>query len=121
MAARGEFLAIAGQIGWDEHERLVGHDFPSQFRRALENVRAVVEAAGGAPEHVVSMTIFVTDRSDYLGNLAQVGEIYRAVMGRHFPAMALVEVAALLEPGAVVEIQAFAVLPPAGPSEETTP
>ncbi len=111
MAARGEILAIAGQIGWDERERLVSHDFLGQFGQALRNVRTVVEAAGGRPADVISMTIFVTDRSDYLGNLADVGRIYREIMGRHFPAMALVQVAALLEPGAVVEIQALAVLP----------
>ncbi|RMG99681.1 MAG: RidA family protein [Deltaproteobacteria bacterium] len=118
MAARGEILAIAGQIGWDENERLVGHDFLPQFAQALRNVRTVVRAAGGDCEHVVSMTIFVTDRSDYLGNLADVGRVYREIMGRHFPAMALVEVSALLEPGAVVEIQALAVLPA---PEETSP
>lgn len=111
MAARGEVLAIAGMIGWDAQERLVSPEFVPQFRQALENVRAVVEAAGGSAEHVVSLTIYVTDKRMYAGALAEVGAIYRAVLGRHFPAMALVQVADLLEPGALVEIQGLAVLP----------
>lgn len=111
MAARGEVLAIAGMIGWDAQERLVSPEFVPQFRQALDNVRAVVVAAGGAPEHIVSLTIYVTDKRQYCATLAEVGKIYREVLGRHFPAMALVQVADLLEPGALVEIQGLAVLP----------
>ncbi len=111
MAARGEVLAVAGQVGWDASERLVAPEFLPQFRQALANVRAVVEAAGGTPAHIISLTIYVTDRREYLADLAATGAAYREVMGKHFPAMALVEVAGLVEPGAKVEIQALAVLP----------
>lgn len=111
VAARGEVLAIAGMIGWDAQERLVSPEFLPQFRQALENVRAVVDAAGGAPEHIVSLTIYVVDKRQYCAALAEVGAIYRAVLGRNYPTMALVQVADLLEPGALVEIQGLAVLP----------
>lgn len=111
VAARGEVLAIAGMIGWDAQERLVGREFLPQFRQALLNVCAVVVAAGGAPEHIVSLTIYVTDKRQYCAALAEVGAAYREVLGRNYPAMALVQVADLLEPGALVEIQGLAVLP----------
>lgn len=112
MAARGELLAIAGMIGWDEREEIVSDEFTPQFRQALSNVLAVVAAAGGRPEHVISLTVYVTDKNEYIADIGAVGAAYRALMGRHFPAMALVEVAALLEPRAKVEIQGLAVLPP---------
>jgi len=111
VAARGEVLAIAGMIGWDAQERLVSPEFVPQFRQALENVRAVVDAAGGAPEHILSLTIYVVDKRQYCASLAEVGRVYREVLGRNFPTMALVQVADLLEPGALVEIQGLAVLP----------
>jgi enamine deaminase RidA (YjgF/YER057c/UK114 family) len=111
VAARGEVLAIAGMIGWDAQERLVSPEFVPQFRQALENVRAVVDAAGGAPEHIISLTIYVVDKQQYCAALAEVGRVYREVLGRNFPTMALVQVADLLEPGALVEIQGLAVLP----------
>jgi enamine deaminase RidA (YjgF/YER057c/UK114 family) len=111
IAARGEVLAIAGQIGWDEHETLVSPEFLPQWAQALRNVAAVLAAAGGAPEHLVSLTIYVTDKRQYLAAGAELGRTFRAVMGRHYPTMALVQVADLLEPGAVVEIQGLAVLP----------
>jgi enamine deaminase RidA (YjgF/YER057c/UK114 family) len=111
VVARGEVLAIAGMIGWDAQERLVSPEFVPQFRQALENVRAVVTAAGGTPAHIVSLTIYVTDKRQYCASLAAVGEVYRSVLGRNYPAMALVQVADLLEEGALVEIQGLAVLP----------
>jgi enamine deaminase RidA (YjgF/YER057c/UK114 family) len=112
MRARGEFVAIAGQIAWDAQARLVGAgDFAQQFEQALANVVAVVRAAGGAADHLVSLTIYVTDRAEYLAALAEVGAAYRRVVGKHYPAMALVQVAGLLEVGAKVEIQGLAVLP----------
>jgi len=104
-------LFVAGQVAWDEKQRIVGDDFAAQFGQAMRNVLTVVEAAGGAAEHIGSLTIFVTDRASYLMNLKAVGAAYRAVMGRHFPAMALVEVAALIEPSAQIEIQAIAAIP----------
>jgi enamine deaminase RidA (YjgF/YER057c/UK114 family) len=111
VVARGELLAIAGMIGWDEREKLVSAAFAPQFRQALANVLAVVTAAGGRPEHVVSLTVYVTDKREYLAELAAVGAAWRELMGRHYPTMALVQVADLLEPGAKVEIQGLAVLP----------
>ena len=110
-SAGGRLLFVAGQIGWDAEGRLVADSFVAQFGRALANVAAVVHAAGGAPEHLARLTVYVTDRREYLADLAAVGEAYRAVMGRHYPAMALVEVSGLLEPGAKVEIEGTAVLP----------
>jgi enamine deaminase RidA (YjgF/YER057c/UK114 family) len=109
--AGGRLLCVAGQIAWDRERRLVAKDFPGQFTRALENVLAVVREAGGGPEHVVRLTVYVTDRRQYLADLAAVGEGYRRVMGRRYPAMALVEVAGLLEPGALLEIEGTAVVP----------
>jgi enamine deaminase RidA (YjgF/YER057c/UK114 family) len=111
MRARGEFLAVAGQIGWDEHERLVSDAFAPQFRQALHNVFTVVQTAGGRPQDIVSVTVYVVDTKEYVAALAEVGAAWRDILGRHYPAMALVQVAALLEPRARVEIQALAVLP----------
>jgi enamine deaminase RidA (YjgF/YER057c/UK114 family) len=111
MGARGEVVAIAGQIAWNLRGELVGESFVEQFEQALANVVEVVRAAGGLPEHLVSLTIYVTDRAEYLAALAEVGQAYRRVMGRHYPAMALVMVAGLLDPAAKVEIQGLAVLP----------
>lgn len=110
--AGGRLLAIAGQVAWDERQEVVAGGFPEQFGQALANVLAVVREAGGGPEHVAQLTLFVTDKDEYLAALKAVGGEYRRLMGRHFPAMALVEVAALLEPRAKVEIQGLAVLPP---------
>jgi enamine deaminase RidA (YjgF/YER057c/UK114 family) len=112
VSGAGRLLFVAGQIAWDAEQRLVGEgDFAAQFRQALENVAAVVRAAGGAPEHVVRLTIYVADRRSYQALQREVGAAYREVFGRHFPAMALVEIQALLEPGALVEIEATAALP----------
>lgn len=107
----GRLLAVAGQVAWDADENLVGDDFATQFGQALANVVAVVREAGGEPRHLAQLTIFVTDHREYLAATKEVGELYRRIAGRHFPAMALVEVKALLEPGAKVEIQGLAVVP----------
>ena len=111
MAKRGELLAVAGQIGWNEREEFESDDFLAQFAQALANVAAVVNAAGGSPADIISLTIYVTDKSAYMGEIRDVGAAWRDVIGRHFPAMTLVQVADLLEPGAQVEIEATAVLP----------
>ena len=113
MLVRGDadLLFVAGQIGWDEHESIVSEDFAAQFDRALGNVLAVVTAAGGGPEHVVRLTMFVADKDEYLARVKDVGAAYRARMGKNFPAMSLVEVADLLEEGAKIEIEATAALP----------
>lgn len=111
LASPGRPLFVSGQIAWDGSHRLVCKDFPGQFTRALQNVLEVVRTAGGKRTDVARLTIYVTDKREYLENLKAVGERYRAVMGRHYPAMSLVEVKALLEPGAKVEIEATAVIP----------
>jgi enamine deaminase RidA (YjgF/YER057c/UK114 family) len=106
-----DMLFVAGQVGWDANQRLAAPEFTAQFDRALANVLAVVAAAKGGPEHVVRLTIYVADKSEYVAGLADIGAAYRARMGRHFPAMTLVEVSALLETGAKVEIEATAAIP----------
>ena len=103
-------LFIAGQIGWDEEQRLVSDDFVEQFDRALRNVLAVVQEAGGAPGGVARLVVYVTDKREYLARTEEIGERWRALMGRHYPTMALVEVKGLLEDGAKVEIEGTAVL-----------
>ena len=115
IAAEGRLVFVAGQIGWDMSGAFPASDLAGQVRQTLENVVAVVAEAGGRPEHVARMTWYLVDRAEYLDNLRAIGTAYRDVMGRHFPAMAVVEVAGLLEPEAKVEIEAVAVLPP-GPS-----
>ncbi|HEX2102269.1 MAG TPA: RidA family protein [Solirubrobacteraceae bacterium] len=115
IAAEGRIVFVAGQIGWDATGAFPDADLPGQVRQALRNVVAVVAEAGGGPEHVARMAWYLVDRSEYLESLGPIGAAYREVMGRHFPAMAVVEVAGLLEPEAKVEIEAVAVLP-VGPS-----
>ena len=110
VVAEGRMLFVAGQIGWNESSRLVGDRFVDQFDQALANVLTVVKAAGGAPGSVSRLTIFITDKGQYLSATEEIGQRYRARMGRHYPAMSLVEVKALLEPGALVEIEATAVI-----------
>jgi len=112
IIAEGRYLAISGQIGWNERGELVAEEFLAQARQALHNVVAVVRAAGGAPEHLVRLTWYITDKNEYRANLAALGAAYREIVGNVYPAMALVQVAALLEEGAKVEIEATAVLPP---------
>jgi len=109
--AGSSLLFVAGQIGWDKEQRIVSGEFRDQFGQALENVLAVVHEAGGQVEHIARLTLYVTNKEEYLADLRSLGEIYRRIMGRHFPAMTLVEVQALLEPGAKVEIEATAAIP----------
>ena len=111
VLAGGTILAIAGQVGWDGEGRLVSNEFSLQFARALQNVVEVVRAAGGGPEHLVRLGIFVTSKDEYLAAQKPVGAEYRRIMGKHFPAMTAVLVKGLLEPGAKVEIEGLAVLP----------
>ena len=115
----GRILFLAGELGWDRDSNLVSDSFAGQFERALANLVEVARAAGGDSEHIGSLTIFVTDRMRYLQHLKEVGRAYRRVMGRHYPAMALVEVQALLHPQALCEVQGIAVLPPGeSPAEQ---
>jgi len=109
--ARGRTLALAGQIGWDGNAKLVSTEFAPQFAQALANLVETLTAAGGRPEHLIALRIFVTDKKRYLACTKEVGEAYRRLLGRHFPAMSLVQVADLLEDGALVEIEGLAVLP----------
>jgi enamine deaminase RidA (YjgF/YER057c/UK114 family) len=101
-------LYVGGQIGWTAAQKFEAHDFIGQMRQALINIRAVVEAAGGAPEDITRLTWYVTDKKEYMAAQGDVGRAYREVMGRHFPAMAMVVVAGLVEDEARVEIEATA-------------
>ncbi|MEP6707371.1 MAG: RidA family protein [Pyrinomonadaceae bacterium] len=106
----GRPLFIAGQIGGNEHQRIVSPDLVEQFDRALANVIVVVTAAGGQPEQIARLIIYVTDKNDYRTRMKEIGARYRAHMGKHFPAMVLVEVKSLLDDDAKVEIEGIAVL-----------
>jgi enamine deaminase RidA (YjgF/YER057c/UK114 family) len=101
-------LFVSGQVAWDKDHRIVSTDFVAQFERALENFLAVVQQSGGRAESVAQMRIFVTDKAEYLSHLKEIGTSWRGRMGRHFPAMTLVEVKALLEEGAKIEIEGVA-------------
>ena len=109
-AASGKLLFIAGQIAWNEKQKIVSDDFVEQFDRALANVLTVVDAADGEAEHIVRLVIYVTSRVEYRERRREVGERYRKHMGKHFPAMVLVEVAGLLDDAARVEIEGIALI-----------
>ena len=111
VMAQGRLVFVGGQIGWNGQNQFEAHDLVSQVRQTLQNIVDVLAEAGAKPEHVVSLTWYLTDKKDYLDNLASIGKVYRDVMGRHFPAMAVVQVTALVEDDAKVEIQATAVVP----------
>jgi enamine deaminase RidA (YjgF/YER057c/UK114 family) len=111
VAAEGRLVFVAGQIGWDETGAFPAEDMAGQIRQTLRNVVAVLAEAGAGPEHVTRLTWYVTDREAYLADPVGIGQAYRDVMGRHFPAMAVVVVSALLERSAKVEIEATAVVP----------
>lgn len=111
MAAEGRTVWLGGQIGWNGDQVFETDDFVGQVRQALENVVAILAEAGGRPEHIVRMTWFVTDKQAYVSRLPEVGKAYRDVLGRHFPSMSVVQVVALVEDRAKVEIEATAVLP----------
>ena len=110
VAATGRQVYVAGQIGWDAEQRFAGDDFAAQVRQALANVVAVLRCAGAGPEHLVRMTWYVTSRDEYNSALPEIGAAYRELIGKNFPAMSVVVVAALLEPRAKVEIEATAVV-----------
>ena len=111
IEARGRLVFVAGQIGWDESGAFPSGDLAGQVRQVLANVVAVLAEAGAGPEHVVRLTWYVTDRDEYLASLKEIGAAYREVMGRAYPAMAVVAVAGLVEASAKVEIEATAVVP----------
>ena len=111
IAARGTVVFIGGQVGWDGQCKFASDDFTEQVRQALKNVIEILGEAGGRPEHIARMTWYVTDKREYVAAYQAIGEAYREVVGRHFPAMTAIEVTALIEDRAKVEIEATAVIP----------
>ena len=111
VVAEGRQIYVAGQIGWTAEAKLVGDDFVAQIEEALKNIVAVLAEADARPEHITRLNWFITDKSSYVARQREIGETYRRVIGRHFPAMTLLVVAGLLEEGAKVEIEATAVVP----------
>jgi enamine deaminase RidA (YjgF/YER057c/UK114 family) len=111
IAAEGRQVFVAGQVGWNAEQQFTSDDFAAQVEQALANIVAVLGEAGARPEHIVRLTWYVTDKQEYTARLRDVGEAYRRVLGRHFPTMTLVQVVALVEDRAKVEIEATAVVP----------
>lgn len=111
MVATGRFVFVSGQVGWNARGALESDDLVAQVRQALDNVATVLRTGGAVPAHVTSLTWYFTDKAEYVSRSKEIGEAYRAVMGKHFPTMTAVQVSALVEPGAKVEIQAIAVVP----------
>ena len=111
IATTGKLVFIAGQVGWTGEGKWEARDFAGQFRQTLKNIVEVLAQAGGKPQHIVRLTWYVIDKQEYLSSLKDVGVAYRAVMGGHFPTMAVVQVGGLIEPEAKLEIEATAVLP----------
>jgi enamine deaminase RidA (YjgF/YER057c/UK114 family) len=111
IVAEGRHVFVAGQIGWNAEQRFESDDFVAQVEQALRNIAEVLAEAQARPEHLVRLTWYVLDRHEYLARLKDIGEVYRRVIGRHFPAMTLVQVMGLLEARAKVEIEATAVIP----------
>ena len=111
IVAQGRNVFLAGQVGWNAEQKFESEDFVAQARQALANIVALVHEAGGTPEHITRLTWFVLDKGEYLSRLSELGRAYRGVMGAHFPAMTLVQVVALVEDQAKVEIEATAVVP----------
>ena len=111
VAASGRLVFTAGVIGWDEEEKLVSGSLTDQFEQVLKNMLAILAEAGAGPEHVVRMTWYVTDRDEYVAHLSEIGAAWRAHMGKSYPAMAVVQVAGLVEPDAKIEIETTAVVP----------
>ncbi|HKQ12578.1 MAG TPA: RidA family protein [Steroidobacteraceae bacterium] len=111
VSTRGRQIYLAGQIGWNESQQLVSTRFAVQVRQALQNIVVLLAQAGGRPEHLVRLTWFVTNLDEYRAEQKELGAAYRDVIGRHYPPMSVVQVVALVEPGAKVEIEATAVVP----------
>ena len=111
IAARGRIVFVGGQVGWTGEQRWETDDFAGQVRQTLQNIVAILAEAGAGPEHITTMTWYVTDRKAYSASLKEIGAAWKATMGRNFPAMAVVEVSGLIEDEALVEIQATAVVP----------
>ena len=111
ISARGRTIVTAGVIGWDEEERIVAPDLPGQLQQVLRNILAILAEDDAGPEHIARMTWYVVDLDAYRASLAEIGAVWREVMGRHYPAMAVVGVTGLVEPAARIEIETTAVVP----------
>jgi enamine deaminase RidA (YjgF/YER057c/UK114 family) len=111
VVAEGRMVFLAGQVGWNAEQRFESDDFVAQAQQALANIVTLVGEAGGRAEHITRLTWFVLDKQEYLSRLRELGEVYRSVMGKHFPAMTLIQVGALVENEARLEIEATAVVP----------
>ena len=111
VSATGRQIFVGGQIGWNAQCQFETDDFVGQVKQTLENIVAVLAAGGAKPEHITTMTWYFTDKAEYLGNLKGIGQAYREIIGKHFPAMAAMQVVALVEDRAKIEIQATAVVP----------
>ena len=112
IAASGKLVFIAGQVGWTGEGKWEARDFAGQFKQTMKNIVDVLAEAGGRPEHITRLTWYLIDKRDYVAQAGPIGAAYRAVIGRHFPAMTAVQVSALIEDAALVEIEATAVIPP---------
>jgi enamine deaminase RidA (YjgF/YER057c/UK114 family) len=111
ISARGRLIVTAGVVGWDEGQNFASPDLVEQFAQALRNILAILAEDGAGPEHIVRMTVYVVGMEAYRNSLGDIGAVWMATIGRHYPAMALVEVKSLVDPAAVVEIEATAVVP----------
>lgn len=111
VVATGRQIFMAGQIGWNAQQEFETDDFVAQFETTLKNIVALLQAEGAGPEHLVRLTWFITDKKEYVSRLKEIGQVYRSVLGRNFPAMSVVAVSALMEDRAKVEIEATAVIP----------
>lgn len=111
IEAEGKLVFVSGQVGWDKDMKFASLDFAAQLRQALLNTKVILAEAGAGPEHVVRMTWYIVDKTEYLGSLVEAGAVYRKVMGKSFPAMAVVVVSGLIEDGARLEIETTAVVP----------
>jgi enamine deaminase RidA (YjgF/YER057c/UK114 family) len=111
VEARGRMIFTAGVVGWDEQEHFVAEDLIGQFRQVLINTLAILKEGGAGPEHIVRMTWYVTSREEYVAGIREIGTIYRELMGKCFPAMAVVQVAGLVDPAARIEIETTAMVP----------
>jgi enamine deaminase RidA (YjgF/YER057c/UK114 family) len=111
VVARGRLVFVAGQVGWNAEERLESSDLAGQARQALKNIVTILAEAGSGPEHICRMTWYVADRHEYSANAAELGAVYREIIGRHFPAMTVIQVAGFVEEGAKIEIEVTAVVP----------
>jgi len=111
ISASGRLIVTAGVVGWDEHEHFPSHRLVDQFAQTLRNTLAILAEDGAGPEHIVRMTCYITDRTQYLSQRDELAPVWKSIMGAHYPAMALVEVSALMEHAALVEIETTAVVP----------